>query len=139
VQGNLIKNFYAQVATVAGTKYDLGFTNPSAPGVIYCVNPAGGNACVNDGNIFQKKVLSPNPAAFTPKRSNMINPMYLYRTRLGREMSSATLFEVGRKLYSFVPRNETLAAMDLALLAETVDIRSLDLELMVDHVTERIM
>ncbi|KAF2186618.1 hypothetical protein K469DRAFT_686999 [Zopfia rhizophila CBS 207.26] len=106
--GNSIKNFYR--GRVTGDKFQIAFASPSTAGVTFCVNPAGGNVCVNDGNIFLG-VQGPvsNPTSFTPKRSNEAfvpkNRMFLYRTKLGREVSSPALFEPGRLIHVYVARN----------------------------------
>ncbi|KAG4430181.1 hypothetical protein IFR05_014340 [Cadophora sp. M221] len=139
-QGGAINAFYRSTATAAGTTYDIAFQSPNTAGVKYCVNPAQGNACVNDGNIFNKKVAAPDPAAFTPrKRSQIVNPMYLYRTKRGEEVSSATLFEIGRKLHTFVPRNATLDLTSLEGGLASMEGGDDDLELVMDEVTELIM
>ncbi|KAH7417761.1 deoxyribonuclease NucA/NucB-domain-containing protein [Cadophora sp. MPI-SDFR-AT-0126] len=141
-QGGTINGFYRSTGIAAGTAFDLAFLTPTA--ARYCVNqaPAGGGAvCGNDGKIFNKNVLAPDAAAWTPrsKRVEAITPMYLYETERGEQVSSASLFEVGRELWKFVPRNDTLGKISFA--ARSADMGGdddLDLELVVDRVLKRL-
>lgn len=142
-QGGAINAFYRTTATAAGTTFDIAFERPDFQGVKYCINPpGGGNVCQNDGNIFNKKVLAPDPAAFTPRRKRFQSSrsMYLYATERGEKVSSASLFEVGRKLYSFVPRNDTLGEISFAARpAEMGGDDDINLEMVVDKVVKRLM
>ncbi|KAH7371319.1 hypothetical protein BKA64DRAFT_587530, partial [Cadophora sp. MPI-SDFR-AT-0126] len=109
--GNALKAFYR--GRVSGDKFQIAFGNPNTVSIKYCVNPAGGNVCKNDNNIFVgTNGPAADPASFTPKRnsaSGFVSRIYLYRTKLGREVSSAALFEPGRPLHVYVAsRNATM-------------------------------
>ncbi|KAH7396062.1 deoxyribonuclease NucA/NucB-domain-containing protein [Cadophora sp. MPI-SDFR-AT-0126] len=141
-QGGAINGFYRSTGIAAGTAFNIAFERPDAAKVVYCINPQGGNVCKNDGNIFNKQVLAPDPNAFTPrgKRFEASTPMYLYATERGEKVSSAALLEVGRELYSFAPRNDTLGKISFAARsAEMGGDDDINLELVVDRVLKQLM
>lgn len=119
-QGQTLKSFYQ--GRNNGDQFTLAFGTPTAQGVQYCVNPPGGNVCVNDGNIFiGVQGPAPDPAAFVPKRSLGVGtPMYRYRTKLGREVSSPSLFASGHSLHVYSMANNGTSTDEVELEMDEV-------------------
>ena len=119
-QGGSLSAFYQAQTATPPYAYDIAFLSPSTSGVQFCVNN-GASTCTNDGNQFANGQLQANPASFTPKlKSRSMVPGYLYRTSSGQELSSASLFEIGREIHIVVVRNETLEAERLSGIPEAI-------------------